>query len=282
VFLVASLCILTSSPVLAQRPAPIYHVTLAHGVTPPAAGFAGRALQEAVAADASVLVVQISDGGSVLAAVWSLARELHAAPIPIVIWIGPGPINGGPAAALLLAAGDIAVMAPGSTTGFAFPLASAPSGFADQTRQLLIDDVVREVNGWQTEHGRNVDWLERAVRSGAMIDAERARTLDPPLIDLVAATFDELQLGLTGRQWVDSKWSTTHVRHTRRSGCGSCPNGVGDTPSIAGRSDGIVRSLRIGGDRDLFGTGESRYRRTLALLEPPWCWPHCTDLCKRM
>ncbi|CAA9393309.1 MAG: hypothetical protein AVDCRST_MAG93-9839, partial [uncultured Chloroflexia bacterium] len=208
VFLVALVCILTSSPVLAQRPAPIYHVTLTHGVTPPAARFAGRALQEAVAADASVLVVQIGDGGSVLAAVWSLARELHAAPIPVVIWIGPGPINGGPAAALLLAAGDTAAMAPGSTTGFAFPLASAPSGFADQTRQLLIDDIVREVNGWQTEHGRNVDWLERAVRSGAMIDAERARALDPPLIDLVAATFDELQLGLSGRQWVDANGQT--------------------------------------------------------------------------
>lgn len=204
VFLVVSLSILASAPVLAQRPAPIYHVKLTHGVTPPAAVFAQRALREAVSADASLLVIEVSEGGAVLAAAWSLARTLHAAPIPVVIWIGPEPVNGGPSAALLLAAADVAAMAPGTSAGFAFPLANTPAGFSNQTQQLLVDDVVREVGDWQREHERNVDWLERAVRSGAVIDAERARTLDPPLIDLVATTFDELQVSLTGRQVIDA------------------------------------------------------------------------------
>ncbi len=159
-----------------------------------------RALQEAVSADASAFIVQITDSGSVLGSAWTLARALHDAPIPVVVWIGPGPVVGGPSAALLLAASDIAVMAPGSSAGFAYPLASTPAGFSNQTRQLLVDDVVREVANWQSEHGRNQEWLERAVRSGAILDAERARSLDPPVIDLIASSFDELQLGLTGRQ----------------------------------------------------------------------------------
>ncbi len=206
--LVVSLCVLIVAPTSAQRPAPIYEVTLEHGITPPAAAFALRALQEAESADAGAFVVHISGGGSVLAASWSLARALHAASVPVVVWVGPGAVDGGPSAALLLTASDIAVMAPGARAGFAYPLTNAPAGFSDATRQLLIDDVVREVSAWQNERGRNVEWLERAVRSGAVIDAERARTLEPALIDLVAATPDELQLSLTGRQIADANGQT--------------------------------------------------------------------------
>lgn len=189
----------TGPLVRAQGRAPIYEVRLSRGITPPAAALVRRALQEAVAADVSALIVEIDDGGGVLDVAWALARDLHAASIPVVVWIGPGPVDGGPSGALLIAASAVAAGAPGSQIGFALPLARTPGGFSLRTQQLVVDDVVKELTGWQTMRGRNAEWIERAARTGAVLDAERARAIDPPVLDLVVATEDELRVALAGR-----------------------------------------------------------------------------------
>ena len=189
-----------SSVLAAQVRQPVYEVSLGRGITPPAVDLARRALREASAADASVLIIRVGSGGGVLDAAWDLAHEINNADVPVVVWVGPGPVAGGPAGALLLAAADVAAMAPGSTVGFAQPLARTASGFSLQTQQLLVDDVAQELTSWQRARGRNAEWIERAARSGALIDAERARGLDPPLIDLVAATPEELTTALVGRE----------------------------------------------------------------------------------
>src|ERR671926_401027 len=163
----------------AQERAPVYEVKLNWGVTPPAAALVRRALQEATAAEAGALIVEVDGGGGVIATAWSLARDLNAAKVPIVVWIGPDPVNSGPAGALLLAASGVAAAAPGAQFGFALPLAQVPAGFSSSTQQLLVDDVVKELTGWQRAHGRNADWIERAARNGAVIDAARARAPDP-------------------------------------------------------------------------------------------------------
>ena len=184
----------------AQAQAPVYEVHLDRGVTPAAAGHAIRALREATAADATALVVVVSGDGGVLRAAWSLARELQNAQVPVVVWLGPGPVEAGAAGALLVAAADVAAVAPGATAGFALPLAQTPAGFSTQTQQLVRDEIVRELSGWQREHGRNVEWIERAARSGAIVDGEAGLAMEPPVFDTVVATHEDLLTTLTNRQ----------------------------------------------------------------------------------
>jgi membrane-bound serine protease (ClpP class) len=185
--------------VAAQSRARVYEVDLVHGVTPPAAGLVRRAVHEATAANAAALIVKVEGGGTVLRTAWTLARDLNAAAVPIVVYVGPGLVAGGPAATLLLAASDVAVMAPGATAGFAEPLATTPEGFTLQTQRLLVDDVAHDLTGWQQAHGRNTEWVDRAARVGAITDAEGARALNPPLIDAIA-TDDELLVAIQGRK----------------------------------------------------------------------------------
>jgi membrane-bound serine protease (ClpP class) len=183
----------------AQDRGPIVEVVVDRGLTPPAVSHVRRALREATAAEATALVINLRNGGGVLDSAWELARELAAADVPVVVWIGPGPVPGGPTGALLLAASDIAAMAPDSTAGFALPLASVEGRFSLQTRQLVLEEVVQESVAWQRDRGRNAEWIERAVRAGAIVDAQRARAMDPPVIDLVAADGEELVTALHGR-----------------------------------------------------------------------------------
>ncbi len=183
----------------AQGGAPLVQVRLAHGITPPAVDLARRGLAEARALNATALIIEVPDGAGVNAAAWTLAREIASSPVPVVVWLGPGRVQGGPAGALLLAASDVAAMAPDATAGFAYPLAPSERGFSERTQSLVVDDVVKQVTRCQRQHNRDEEWIERAIRQGATIDAERARAAEPPVIDVVAATSEELRAALTGR-----------------------------------------------------------------------------------
>jgi membrane-bound serine protease (ClpP class) len=143
-------------------------------------------------------VIEVRGGGSLRAA-WPLAREIEAANVPVVTYIAPRGTRSGAVGALLVVASDIAAMAPGSEIGFAQPLTDAPAGFSNTTQQLVVDEVTQQVTGWARARGRNAQWVEQAVRSGATLRAEEARTLDPPVIDLIAND-GEVLTSLQGRR----------------------------------------------------------------------------------
>ncbi len=182
----------------AQTTGAVYYVVVDNGLSGPAAGMVRRAVREAQAADATALVIELRGGGSLRAA-WPLAREIEAASVPIVTYIAPRGTQSGPVGTLLVVAGDVAAMAPQSEIGFAQPLTDAPAGFSDATQQLVVDEVTQQLVGWARDRGRNAQWVEQAVRTGATLRAEEARTLDPPVIDLIAND-GELLTSLQGRR----------------------------------------------------------------------------------
>ena len=190
--------ILLPRSIAAQAREQVYYVTVEYGLTPPAAGLVRRALREAEAANANALVVEIRGGGS-LSTAWPLARELAAAQIPVVTYVGPRGVQGGPVGTLLVTSGHVAAMAPDASIGFAAPLIDVPASFSSSTQQLLVDDAVKQLTMWARERGHNADWVEQAARQGAIIRAEQAQQLMPPVIDVVA-TEDELLVNLQGRR----------------------------------------------------------------------------------
>ncbi len=189
---------LLPQPIHAQNPGHVYYVTADQGLTAPAISLVRRALREAEAANATALVVEVHGGGS-LSGTWPLARELAEARVPVVAYIAPRGGRSGPIGTLLVTAAHVAVMAPGTTIGFAEPLVEIPAGFSATTQQVVMEDAARQLTSWAQARKRNADWVEQAVRSGAIITAEQAQALDPPLIDVVA-TEDEVLTGLQGRQ----------------------------------------------------------------------------------
>jgi membrane-bound serine protease (ClpP class) len=176
----------------------VYYVSVGQGLTSPAAATVRRALNEAEAAGATALIVEVQGGGSLTDA-WTLAREIAEAQVPVVTYVAPRNAEGGAVGTLLIAASHVAAMAPGARIGFAAPLVDVPSGFTSTTQQLLVDDAVQRLNQWSRDHNRNAAWFEQALRNGAIIDAEAAQQLQPPVIDLVA-TDDDLLTTLQGRR----------------------------------------------------------------------------------
>lgn len=182
----------------AQTTRAVYYVTVDGALNAPAAGLVRRALAEAEAAGANALVIEVQDGGSLRTA-WPLAREIATAEVPVVTYIAPRGTRSGAVGTLFVTASHVAAMAPESEIGFAQPLTDVPAGFTDATQQLLVDEVTQQLTGWARDRERNADWVERAVQRGATIRAEDARSLDPPVIDVIANQND-LLTSLQGRQ----------------------------------------------------------------------------------
>lgn len=186
---------------LAQPPAagPLYCATVSGTLTAVSTGYLQRALHLAEAANASALIIELSNSGAVLSEARAFAGEIAAAKVPVVVYITQG-TESGAAGALFLSAAQIAAVAPGSSFGSPSPLTQVDAALSQQTRDMLLDGVARQLRDWNAAHGRNTAWIEQAVRAGVVLNNQQASALRPPAVDLVAASSAELLTLLEGRQ----------------------------------------------------------------------------------
>ncbi|MCG8350407.1 MAG: nodulation protein NfeD [Chloroflexales bacterium] len=182
-----------------QSNGPIYQVEVEGIVTDVTINYLRRALDQAEASSATALIIQLSSDGSVLRSIRPFAGELAEAEVPVVVYVAPTSTEAGAAGTFFLSAAAIAAMAPDTSFGNSTPLANIDALLSEQTQNLLLDNVIQQLRDWNTSHGRNTDWIDRAVRDGAIINNEQAIATNPPTVDLVARDNTELLTLLEGR-----------------------------------------------------------------------------------
>ena len=187
------------SPPVRQSRGPIYSAEIHGVITSVTIAYLRRVLQLAEAANANVLIIQMSPSGGVLRDVRPFAGEIANADIPVVVYVTPQGTQAGAAGALFLSAAHISALAPRTSFGSPDPLAQVDAVLSQQTRELVLDSVTNQLRSWNAARGRNTDWVNRAVREGVVLSNEQAIAVDPPAVDLVAADLDELLTLLEGR-----------------------------------------------------------------------------------
>ncbi len=188
-----------AAPTAAQSNAPIYTVDVDGVVTSVTVGYLQRAVRQAEASNAAALIIRLSNGGAVLRAIRPFAGELAAAQVPIVVYVAPEETRSGAAGTFFLSAAHIAAMAPDTSFGNPTPLAAVDSLLTEQTQNLLLDEVSQQLREWNAARGRNVDWIDRAVREGVLLTNEQAIAPTPPIINVVARDIDELLTLIEGQ-----------------------------------------------------------------------------------
>jgi membrane-bound serine protease (ClpP class) len=178
---------------------PIYTVEVRGAVTSVTIGYLQRALHLAEAANANALIIRLSSSGGVLRDMRPFAGEIAAARVPVVVYVAPAGTRSGAAGALFLSAAQISAMAPDTSFGSPSPLTQVDAALTQQTRDLVLDSVANQIRDWNAARDRNTDWIDRAVREGAVLNNEQAIATKPPAIDLVAANQAELLTLLDGR-----------------------------------------------------------------------------------
>jgi membrane-bound serine protease (ClpP class) len=140
---------------------------------------------------AAALIVIDSPGGE-LTSMDRIIKAILASDVPVIAWVAPEGARAGSAATFITLAADINAMAPNTNIGAASIVGGGGEELPETLAAKITNDQVARIRSLADTHGRNADWAESAVRDAASIDANEAVSMEPPVVDILAATTDEL------------------------------------------------------------------------------------------
>ncbi len=165
-------------------------------VHPITAEIVSSAIDRAKRDGASVLVLRLNTPGGLMDAMRDTIQLILASPVPVITYVAPSGGRAASAGFFILESGDLAVMAPGTNTGAAHPVAEGQQLDAVMS-QKIENDAAAYMRSICTKRGRNAALAETAVReSKSFTDSE---ALQQHLIDLIEPSDRALLDAVNGR-----------------------------------------------------------------------------------
>ena len=158
--------------------------------------FVSRAIEQSEEDKAALLIIELDTPGGLLGSTREIVQLLLESPIPIAVFVSPKGARAGSAGTFITAAGNFAVMAPGTNIGAAAPISSDGGDLEDTLASEVENDAAALIRSIAQTRGRNQDKLEATVRSAASYSAQEAQADN--VVDLIAENVDELLSKLDG------------------------------------------------------------------------------------
>ncbi len=215
---------------VAGEEARVFRVVLKdQAITPVTAKYVGRALDEATAADAACLVIQLDTPGGLMRSAQRIVKRILRSEVPVVVYVAPEGSRAASAGLFVTLAAHVAAMAPQTHIGAATPVRmggsplpgsdDAPSegdGSGDQKKapsSAMKRKVVNDTKAWARAlaegRGRNAKVAELAVEEAKSITGEEAAKKN--LVDLRSPDLRSLLETIDGRE-VELASKTTTLR----------------------------------------------------------------------
>ncbi|MFH1650624.1 MAG: nodulation protein NfeD [Chloroflexota bacterium] len=169
-------------------------------VNPVLTDYIERGIEQAEDTGAYMVVIQIDTPGGLDTAMRDIIQEISNARIPVVVFVSPSGARAASAGMYITISAHVAAMAPNTAIGAATPVQLGGDGEAqvsDELKAKIINDAAAYARGLADTHGRNAEWVERAVREG--ISATDQEALELNVIDVVAPDLNGLLAQINGR-----------------------------------------------------------------------------------
>ena len=167
-------------------------------VHPITAEIVAHAIDQAESEHASAVLIRLNTPGGLLDATRHVTERINASRVPVITYVTPSGGRAASAGFIILEAGDVAAMAPGTNTGAASPVLM--NGEMDKTMRAKVEsDLAASVRALVGKRGRTaVAEAEAAImKASSFTDAE---ALENHLVDIGAASDEELLRKLDGRE----------------------------------------------------------------------------------
>lgn len=163
--------------------------------------FLRETIEEAENDGAVALVIILNTPGGVLDSTQQLVQLLFQASIPVIVYVGPAGATAASAGVFFTGAGHIAAMAPGTTMGAAHPVMIG-AGAGDKNQEIMLEKAesfaMAMARSIAEERGRNIDWIQKAVKESDSLTASEALSLKA--IDLIAEDIPSLLERIDGKE----------------------------------------------------------------------------------
>ena len=143
------------------------------------------------------VVILLDTPGGLVTSMEDIVKAELASKVPVIVYVSPEGASATSAGAFIAQAADLLAMAPQTTIGSSTPVGSGGEDLPADLREKAVEKLSAQLRGLATDHGRNPDVGELAVRGGDSWTAEEA--LDKNIIDLMAADLPTLLDKADGR-----------------------------------------------------------------------------------
>ncbi len=179
--------------------AQVWVVELDGALGPATADLIIRSIEGAEEAQAEALVILMDTPGGLDKSMRQLNQAILAARVPVITFVAPNGARAASAGTYIAYASHIAAMAPATNIGSSTPVSIAPTPTmpapadgqeddapapADAMSRKVINDAVAYLQGLAELRGRNIEWAEETVRTGANVRASEA--VAAGIVDLIA------------------------------------------------------------------------------------------------
>ncbi len=178
----------------------VLQIDVEHVIHPLTVEIITQGLEQAEQENAAAVVIRLNTPGGLLSATEKIIQQIVASPVPVITYVGPSGGKAASAGFMILIAGDVAAMAPGTNTGAAHPVMLGGAKMDEVMNQKVENDAAASVRAIAEKRGRNIELAQQAViESKSFTDQE---ALESNLIDVVANDIPELLKLLDGRNIV--------------------------------------------------------------------------------
>ncbi|MGH7871655.1 MAG: NfeD family protein [Candidatus Binatia bacterium] len=166
-------------------------------INPAVADFIHDSINRAKANDARALIIELDTPGGLVESTRMIVKEMLAAAIPVIVYVGPSGARAGSAGVFITLAAHVAAMAPATNIGAAHPV----SGSGDEIKGAMGDKILNDMAAFSEtiaqKRGRNTEWAIEAVRKSVSITETEA--LKKKVIDIVAKNINDVLEQAQGR-----------------------------------------------------------------------------------
>ncbi len=199
IFALMILTLLAAAAVGRAAPPPVYYLDAVGTVNPGMAEFILAGIDKAEEQQAQALVVQLDTPGGLDTSMRQIVQGISNARVPVIVFVAPSGARAASAGVFITQAAAVAAMSPGTNIGAAHPVSIGMGGKMDPTMEKkVLNDFVAYGRALAEEHGRNPDWMEKAIRQSVSISASEAVKLK--VVDLMADNLDDLLAKVNGRR----------------------------------------------------------------------------------
>jgi len=162
--------------------------------------YVNRGFEEAARSKAALILITMDTPGGLDSSMRGIIQLILYSPVPVAVYVYPSGSHAASAGFFILLAADVAAMAPGTNTGAASPvfvIGGQTVQIDEVMRRKVTNDAAAYLRSFVEKRGRNYQLAETAVTEAKAFTGKEA--LEGHLIDLIAATPEELVAQLNGR-----------------------------------------------------------------------------------
>jgi membrane-bound serine protease (ClpP class) len=179
----------------------VFIIEVADAISPGTTAFINSGIDKAEQSGAECVIIKLDTPGGLAESMRMIVQRILNSKIPVVVYVSPRGARAASAGVMITMAADIAAMAPGTNIGAAHPVGAGGKDIEGKMNEKVINDMVAQAKSVAESRGRNVKWVEDAIRESVSVTETEA--LKENIIDVVAKDTDDLIRQINGRELKD-------------------------------------------------------------------------------